>query len=103
MPSFNEAKYPGIEQETIRIPKKIRPDWMPLTEEETRKRIPYRNSIKGHEFIESTAPKIVQDIFSYDTASQRELNSRYIQQQIERFQIKKGDTGTTPVQSKFII
>jgi hypothetical protein len=96
---MNSTRYPGIEAEPIVIQKKKKPDWKPLTLEEARKRQFYLKGIQGEEFLEAEANDLIKQSFSWETASQEEINKRNIQVAVTRFQKKKGDTGSTPVQS----
>jgi small subunit ribosomal protein S15 len=55
--------------------------------------------IQGEEFLEAEANELIKQSFSWETASQEEINKRNISVAVTRFQKKKGDTGSTPVQS----
>lgn len=102
--SFKEHRYPALEANPPVLKKRIKyPDWEPLSVEEAEKRHPYRYGLKPEDFDEANAPEIVRKIFSWDTASLHERNKRRKAIQITRFQKRSGDTGTTPVQSKFSI
>eukprot|EP01080_Neovahlkampfia_damariscottae_P007464 gene7464-11788_t len=98
--SFDESRYPGVDTEVIVVPKKPTKEWKPLTKEEAEKRQFYMKGIQGEEFIESNANDLIKQAFSWNTASQEEINQKNIQTAITRFQKKNGDTGSTPINNQ---
>jgi small subunit ribosomal protein S15 len=96
--AFNKARYPAIETNKIRIPKKPRHPYNPKSLEEVKKLIEFRHGVESDDFIAANATPVVRQIFSWENASQPEINSRNKMLAVKRFQTHPNDHGSPAVQ-----
>jgi small subunit ribosomal protein S15 len=95
--AFNKARYPAIEAQKLLIPKKPQHPYNPAAQTEPQ-RVEFRYGVQSEDLIAADASPVVQQIFSWENASQSEINSRAKQLAVKRFQMHPSDHGSAAVQ-----